>query len=171
MTLSCPPSCDKPKYRALRLKSQKYIVSNGQLYWRDPSGTLLLCLTENEVESIMIEFHEGICGGHYSWRAIAHKILKASFYWPKLFGDVFARVRACDKCQKFAEKHKSAPFPLIPVHVDEPFKQWGIDFIGEIHPPSSGQHEWILTATDYFTKWVEAIPTRNATDTVIIKFM
>ena len=60
---------------------------------------------------------------------------------------------------------------MIPVHVDEPFRQWGIDFIGEIHPPSSGQHKWILTATDYFTKWVEAIPARNATDTVIIKFM
>ena len=29
LTLSCPPSCDKPKYRALRLKSQKYIVANG----------------------------------------------------------------------------------------------------------------------------------------------
>lgn len=60
---------------------------------------------------------------------------------------------------------------MIPVHVDEPFRQWGIDFIGEIHPPSSGQHKWILTATDYFTKWVEAIPARNVTDTVIINFM
>jgi hypothetical protein len=28
-----------------------------------------------------------------------------------------------------------------------------------------------LIATDYFTKWVEAIPTREATDTVIIKFL
>jgi hypothetical protein len=30
----------------------------------------------------------------------------------------------------------------------------GLDFIGEIHPASSGQHMWILTATDYFTKWI-----------------
>ena len=27
LTLSYPPSCDKSKYRALRLKSQKYIVA------------------------------------------------------------------------------------------------------------------------------------------------
>eukprot|EP00253_Pinus_taeda_P012708 PITA_12708 len=27
-----------------------------------------------------------------------------------------------------------------------------------------GQHRWILTATEYFTKWIEAIPTRQATD-------
>lgn len=47
----------------------------------------------------------------------------------------------------------------------------GFDFIGEINPPSIGQHKWILTATDYFTKWIEAIPTRNATNAVIIKFM
>eukprot|EP00253_Pinus_taeda_P008989 PITA_08989 len=30
---------------------------------------------------------------------------------------------------------------------------------------------WILTATDYFTKWIEAIPTRQATDAVIISFL
>ena len=51
------------------------------------------------------------------------------------------------------------------------FQQWGLDFIGEIRPPSSAQHKWILTATDYFTKWIEAIPSRQATDTVIISFL
>jgi hypothetical protein len=55
--------------------------------------------------------------------------------------------------------------------VETPFQQRGLDFIGEIHPPSSGQHRWILTARNYFTKWIEAIPTRNATDTVIIEFL
>ena len=47
----------------------------------------------------------------------------------------------------------------------------GLDFIGEIHPSSSGQHKWILTATDYFTKWVEAIPCRQENDTIIIQFL
>jgi transposase InsO family protein len=46
-----------------------------------------------------------------------------------------------------------------------------LDFIGEIHPPSSGQHIWILTATDYFTKWIEASPTRSASHKVIIIFL
>eukprot|EP00253_Pinus_taeda_P026396 PITA_26396 len=30
---------------------------------------------------------------------------------------------------------------------------------------------WILTATDYFMKWIEAIPTRQAIDAVIISFL
>ena len=49
--------------------------------------------------------------------------------------------------------------------------QWGLDFIGEINPASSAQHKCILTVTDYFTKWIEAIPTMNATDSVIIMFL
>ena len=53
LTLSCPPSCEKAKYRALRLKSHKYMIANGRLYERDPSGVLLLCMTEEEVGSII----------------------------------------------------------------------------------------------------------------------
>ena len=60
---------------------------------------------------------------------------------------------------------------MRPISTENPFQQWGLDFIGEIHPPSSGQHEWILTATDYFTKWIEAIPSRQGNDTVIIGFL
>lgn len=51
------------------------------------------------------------------------------------------------------------------------FSTMGLDFIGEIHPPSSTQHKWILTTTDYFEKWIEIIPSRQATDTVIITFL
>jgi transposase InsO family protein len=57
------------------------------------------------------------------------------------------------------------------VVVSGPFQQWRLDFIGEIHPASSGQHRWILTATDFFTKWIEAIPTRSASHKVIIRFL
>jgi hypothetical protein len=49
--------------------------------------------------------------------------------------------------------------------------QWGLDFIGEINPPSSVQNKWILMATNYFTKWIEAIPTKQATNAIIIQFL
>jgi hypothetical protein len=40
------------------------------------------------------------------------------------------------------------------------FRGWRIDLIGQIYPPSSKGHKFVLVATDYFTKWVEAIPLR-----------
>ena len=36
---------------------------------------------------------------------------------------------------------------------------------------SLGKHKWIITTTYYFTKCIEAIPTRRATDAVIIDFV
>jgi hypothetical protein len=71
----------------------------------------------------------------------------------------------------FEGKRKLLPLPLKPISVEAPFQQWGLDFIGEIQPPSLGQHRWILTATDYFTKWMEEVPSKQATDSVIIKFL
>ena len=61
--------------------------------------------------------------------------------------------------------------PLKPIQARGPFQQWGLDFIGEINPHSSGQHRWILVATDYFTKWIEAVPTRKANHNVFMKFL
>jgi len=46
-----------------------------------------------------------------------------------------------------------------------------MDFIGEVSPKSSTGYSWILVATDYFTKWVEAIPTRNTTSKVVNNFL
>jgi transposase InsO family protein len=63
------------------------------------------------------------------------------------------------------------PLPLKLVSIEAPFQQWGLDFIGEVHPSSSAQHRWILTTTNYFTKWIEFVPTRQATDSVIIQFL
>lgn len=80
-------------------------------------------------------------------------------------------VRACPECQKIVGKQKLKSLPLKPIKVDAPFQQWGLDFIGEIVPNSSGQHKYILTAIDYFTKWVEAIPTQKADENVIIRFI
>lgn len=79
-------------------------------------------------------------------------ILTVVYYWPTLFVDVNVKVRSCIECEIFARKKKLLSLPLKPITTKEPFQQWGLDFIGEIHPPSSGQHRWILLATNYFTK-------------------
>ena len=75
------------------------------------------------------------------------------------------------KCQIFEGKEKLLPLPLKLISTEIPFENWVLDFIGKIHPSSSAQHKWILTVTDYFTKWIEAITSRQATDSVIISFL
>ena len=124
-------------------------------------------MDRSEADVVTAELHGGACGRHKYWKATTFNILRVGYYWPTLFTDVCIHVISCIECQKFAGKHKLQSLPLKPIAVNAPFQQWGLEFIGEIHSASSGQHNWILTATDLFTKWVEAIPTKKAIDKVI----
>jgi hypothetical protein len=117
------------------------------------------------------DLHHGVCGGHHHWKDIAFKILRASYYWPVLFSNIFAQVKACEPCQKFIGKQKLMSLPLKPIITHGPFQQWGLYFIEEINPSSPRQHRWILTTTDNFTKWIKAILTRIAIDKVIMDFL
>jgi len=118
----------------------------------------------------MTEWHAGLCGGHYAARTTTHNILRAGDYWPTVLADVHKFVRACQPCQLFAWRQHLAALPLQPVVAEAPFKQWGLDFIGEFKENSSNGFRWILTATDSFTRWVEAIPTKRATEKVVMDF-
>jgi hypothetical protein len=169
--LQDPLGLIKTKASFLKLKAAKFCILDNSLYWKDPGGILLNCLLEEDTERAIKEFHKGDYRGHHYWNTTRNKILREGFYWPIIFADVYKEVSSCHECQIFDGKIKMQPLRLKPIYVKESFMQWGLDFIGEIHPPYSAQHRWILTAMDYFTKWIEAIPTRQATDTIIIHFL
>ena len=57
------------------------------------------------------------------------------------------------------------PAPLHPIVLVGPFSKWGIDFT-TCKPPFATDHNYIIVAIDYFTKWEEAMQT-SANDTII----
>ena len=92
-----------------------------QLFWKDLGGILLRCLDKPEIEGVISKSHEGAYGGQKYWKATTYKILRAGYYWPSLFSDVYQQVRACIPCQKFAGKHKLLSLPLKQIAVSAPF--------------------------------------------------
>ena len=46
-----------------------------------------------------------------------------------------------------------------------------MDLIGKIYPASSKGHNFILVATKYFTKWVEAVPLKKVEHKDVIQFI
>jgi hypothetical protein len=81
---------DKPKVRYLKLKTVKYCIFNQELFQRDTNGVLLRCVDEEEANRILTDFHKGVCGGHHHWKDTTFKILRACYYCPILFSDVFS---------------------------------------------------------------------------------
>uniref|UniRef100_A0A2N9HLQ7 Integrase catalytic domain-containing protein n=1 Tax=Fagus sylvatica TaxID=28930 RepID=A0A2N9HLQ7_FAGSY len=59
---------------------------------------------------------------------------------------------------------------LLPLVSPWLFAQWGMDLVGPL-PKETGNRRWLIVATDYFTKWVEAEPLANIRDKDSIKFV
>ena len=138
------------------------------MFRKNYDGVFLRCLEQEDAKKFVAKLHDGPTGGHFSGDTTAHNIIQAGYYWPTLFKDVHAHARKCDTCQRSGGRQAKAAGPLKPVIISEPFEQWGIDIIGEINPNSSLQHKYIPTATDYFTRWVEAIPLRKVIEDAIM---
>lgn len=57
---------------------------------------------------------------------------------------------------------------LHPVPVKSPWHHIGVDFVGPISPPSSTGNRYVMTVSDYFTKfsWAKALPSKEAVNVV-----
>ena len=127
------------------------------------------CVPEGKFQSILTFCHSFACGGHFSGRKTADKILQSGFYWPTLFKDAHEFCKTCTRCQQVGNNSHRDMMPLNPILIVEIFDVWGIDFMGPF-PPSFG-FEYILVAVDYVSKWIEAVATRTNDHKIVIKFV
>jgi len=101
LKLEIPPGLTQNQVKTIKLRVAKYCIHENLLYWRDPSGVLLRCLDKEQSMKVMQQFHSSMCGGHHYWKTTAHKILRAGYYWPTLFSNVFSFFKSCDRGQRF----------------------------------------------------------------------
>eukprot|EP00253_Pinus_taeda_P020293 PITA_20293 len=166
-----PPNLSYKNKRAIRLKAKNFTIINDVLFKQNDDSVLLRCLEKQEAQKVLQELHDRPAGGHCGADTTAHKVIHAGYNWPTLFRDAHEYVRKFPSCQTSSGRLKKSAFPLQPVNIEQPFEQWGLDIIGEITPNSSKQHKYILTAIDYFTKWVEDIPLKTTNSEAIIEFI
>ena len=148
---------------------KKYYFDDPYLFKYCPDQIMRRCVPNDEQVRILTFCHSEACGGHFSARKTADKILQAGFYWPTIFKDCFDFCKTCAQCQQLGGVTKRNMMPLTPILIIEIFDCWGIDFMGPF-PPSCG-YLYILLSVDYVSKWVEAIPTRTNDHKVVLKFI
>ncbi|CAL9024138.1 unnamed protein product, partial [Prunus brigantina] len=88
----------------------------------------------------------------------------------KKTNDAYNFMKKCHTGQVHANLSHKPPTLLQDMRTPWPFHTWGLELIRTIHPPSDG-YIWILTATEYFTKWVEAVSLRKAKGVAIANFI
>ena len=79
-------------------------------------------------------------------------------------------MKACDKCQRFTPIIHQPARELNPLSSLWPFAQWGVDIVRPL-PRAPGNKKFLIVATDYFAKWVEAEPLAHILDTNAKRFL
>jgi hypothetical protein len=157
--------------RKLRYKAIKLVLLDGHLYYKLLDGVLLQCRGQEEAKKLMSEVHDGLCGSHQSAYRMKWVIRQTGCFCPTMLEDCFEYYKGCQDCQKFGNIQRVPASALNSIIKPWPFRGWGIDLIGQINSPSSKWHKFVLLATDYFTKWVEAIPLKKVTSENMVEFV
>ncbi|XP_027156819.1 uncharacterized protein LOC113757958 [Coffea eugenioides] len=160
---------DRAETRKIQRKAARYALRDGELYKRSYLGPWLRCVTPETGCHVLHEIHEGLCGAHVGHRMLAKKALLLGYFWPSVRQDAQDLVLGCPSCQVHAPEHHQPANFMVPITSPWPFEQWGTDIIGPF-PRAVGGHTFLVTAVDYFTKWVEAEPLRTITGLAIQKF-
>jgi hypothetical protein len=83
-------------------------------------------------------------------------LIKSRLYWSGMDKDIEIKVKSCSNCILRKSKCKTE---LVNIKSSYPFELVCIDYLSL--EQSKGGYENILVITDHFTRYAQAIPTRN----------
>jgi hypothetical protein len=111
-----------------RQDKSKFMSMVTNFFWDDPylfkycpDQIIRRCIPEPDKSSVISFCHDHACGGHFSAKETAAKILQCSFYWPTIFQDAHTYCVSCERSQKLGSISRRNIMPLNPILIVEIF--------------------------------------------------
>jgi hypothetical protein len=109
---------DKSKFLA---RAKYFFWDDPYLFKYCPYHIIRRCIPESDHKNILSFCYDHACGGHFSSKKTATKILQSGFYWPSIFHDAHAYCSAYERCQKLGSIGRRNMIPLNPILIVELF--------------------------------------------------
>jgi len=129
---------------------------------------LVPCIPSSLIEEVLFSCHDDPIAGHLGVNKTLERV-RARFWWPHLAHDTKTYVLTCHQCQTKKSETRPEPGLLNPITTGGPFEMIGMDLLGRF-PPSEQRNTYIIVATDYLTRWVEAKAIPNGSSLEVAKF-
>ncbi len=124
-------------------------------------------LQRYQIVPLLYTLHEGPTGAHNSMERIFQQV-QERYYWLKMYEDIRGYVQTCDACQWRGNPKANNILHLIKPKA--PFQRIGIDIV-RLLTITKKENRYIVTAMDYFTKWLIAKAIKEATAKTVSKFI
>eukprot|EP00731_Ephydatia_muelleri_P036030 Em0193g3a len=167
LTGKYPKDCPQNKKRTIRRQAKSIILQNGEV-WKErkmngKTKVVRLISEAFEKQRILHSCHSDPTSGHLGIKRTIKRI-RERFTWKGLNTEVIQLVKSCEVCQRNSAKLAVGSTELHPIPVVTTWHHVSIDFVGPISPISTSGNRYILTLSDQFSKWVEAVavPTKEA---------
>lgn len=145
-------------------------VFRGQEEGDNENSLWKLWIPSDLVRELVQQAHDPPTSAHCGIAKTLAK-LRRFYYWPKMAVDVQRHIGACIVCKETKAPNVALrPFMGEQFTTERPFEQLYIDLLGP-YPRSKSGNVFILIVLDHFSKFVLLKPLRNATASLIVKFL
>jgi transposase InsO family protein len=158
------------------LEKPRYLLKDGLLVhlmrWSKNAEPVFQTVVPHQLKGeILQQCHSDAFAAHFGIGKTFDKIAQR-YYWDGYFQDVERYVNQCSWCARYKQPARKHIAPLQPLPVTAgPWERVGVDLMGPL-PPTKQGNTYIVVFTDYFTRWVEAVPLPNkASKTVATAFV
>ena len=156
-----------PQTRTSPTVDRRYFKDSDRLFLSHDVLYRKVTLNEQEFEQLVLPmafrevvfkaFHDDL--GHQG-RDRTTSLIKQRFYWPAMDSDIQQFVRQCNRCiLRKSRQEKSAG--LVNIFSTAPMEIICLDYLSLER--SKGGVENVLVITDHFSRYAQAIPTKNQT--------
>jgi len=152
--------------RALPLEGRKLwsmrpsIILQNQVLVRRDGDAVQLVVPQSLRHKLFTHTHAGPLAAHLgSQRMLAQ--LRRLYYWPGMRKDIDAWCRQCEGCAISRGPPSRPHGHLRKVSAGAPMDLVAIDILSGL-PSTPDVYKYLLVATDYFSKWLEAVPLCDA---------
>ena len=113
-------------------------------------------------EEVLQMGHDDRFSGHLG-RLKTYERIRSRYFWPKMKSDIFNYVDSCGLCGRYKGERNfrfGKRQPMNDYSTMQPFDFIVADAVGPL-PETKNKNRYLITITDYFSRWAEAIPVRD----------